>query len=83
MERHIAEHGIERNENSKENGVLRVGENDYNANGDERYDIFEELPANEGKFQNGPNLRCKCLVLVDKSSWANINVVKSCGWSTI
>jgi len=45
MERHIAEHGIERKENFKENGALRAGENDYNANGDERYDIFEELPS--------------------------------------
>ncbi len=32
MERYITEHGIERNENFKENGALRVGENDYHAN---------------------------------------------------
>ncbi len=53
MERHIAEHGIERNENFKENGALQVGESDYNANGDERY---------ERKFQHGPILRGKCLI---------------------
>ena len=68
MERYITEHCIERNENFKENGALRVGENDYHANGDERYDTFEELPANERKFQHGPILRGKCLVFVDKSS---------------
>ncbi len=45
MERHIAEHCIERNEDFRENGVLRVGENDYNVNGDETYDIFEELTS--------------------------------------
>ena len=45
MERHIADHCIERKDNFKENGALRAGENDYNANGDERYDIFEELPS--------------------------------------
>ena len=44
MERHISEHCIERNEHFDENGTLWAGENDNNANGDERYDIFEELP---------------------------------------
>ncbi len=39
--------------------------------------------ANERKFQHGPILRGKCLVFIDKSSWANIKVVKSCEWSTI
>ncbi len=80
MERHIAEHGIERNENFKENGALRVGENDDNANGDERFDIFEELPSEREKIPT--ILRGKCLVFVNKSSWANI-IVNSCKWSTI
>ncbi len=62
MERHIAEHCIERNENfKKQNGALRVGENDYNANGDktswnhERYDIFEELPSEREEIPTWPN----------------------------
>jgi hypothetical protein len=55
MERHIAEHGIERRENFKENGALRAGENDYNANGDERYDIFEELPSEREEIPTWPN----------------------------
>ena len=55
MERHIAEHSIERKENFKENGALRAGENDYNANGDERYDIFEELPSEREEIPTWPN----------------------------
>ena len=55
MERYIAEHGIERKENFKENGALRVGENDYHANGDERYDIFEELPSKREEIPTWPN----------------------------
>jgi hypothetical protein len=55
MERHIAEHGIERKENFKENGALRAGENDYNANGDERYDTFEELPSEREEIRTWPN----------------------------
>ncbi len=55
MERHIAEHCIERNENFKENGALLVGENDYNANGDERYDTFEELPSEREEIPTWPN----------------------------
>ena len=55
MERHIAEHGIKRNENFKENEALRAGENDYNANGDERYDIFEELPSEREEIRTWPN----------------------------
>ena len=55
MERHIAEHGIERKENFKENGALRAGENDYNANGDERYDIFEELPSEREEIPTWPS----------------------------
>jgi hypothetical protein len=55
IERHIAEHGIERNQNFKENGALRVGENDYNANGDERYDIFEELLSEREEIPTWPN----------------------------
>ena len=55
MERYITEHGIERNENFKENGALRVGENDYHANGDERYDTFEELPSEREEIPTWPN----------------------------
>ncbi len=55
MERHIAEHCIERNQNFKENGALRAGENDYNANGDERCDIFEELPSEREEIPTWPN----------------------------
>jgi hypothetical protein len=55
MKRHIAEHSIERNENFKENGALRVGENDYNANGDETYDIFEELLSEREEIPTWPN----------------------------
>ncbi len=39
--------------------------------------------ANERKFRHGPILHGKCLDFVDKSSWANITVVKNCEWSTI
>ncbi len=55
MERHIAEHGIERKENFKEYGALGVGKNDYNANGDEKYDIFEELPSKRKEIPKWPN----------------------------
>ncbi len=55
MERHIAQHSIERNENFKENGALRVKENDYNAHGDERYDMFEELPSEREEIPTWPN----------------------------
>ncbi len=55
IERHISEHGIERKENFKENGALRAGENDYNANGDERYDIFEQLPSEQEEIRTWPN----------------------------
>ncbi len=58
MERHIAEHCIKRNKNFKENGALRVGpvgENDYNANGDERYDMFEELPGEREEIPTWPD----------------------------
>ncbi len=55
MERHIPKHCIERNENFKENGALRGGENDYNANGDERYDILEKLPSKREEIPIWPN----------------------------
>ena len=70
MERHIAEHGIERKENFKENGALRAGENDYNANGDERYDIFEELPSEREEIPTWPNRAWQLLCFrPTKSSW--------------
>ena len=55
MERYITEHGIERKENFKENGALQAGGDDYNANGDERYDIFEELPSEQEEIRTWPN----------------------------
>jgi hypothetical protein len=55
MERHISEHCFERNENFEENGALRAGENDYKATGDERYDIFEELPSEREEITTWPN----------------------------
>ncbi len=70
MERHIAEHGIERKENFKENGALRAGENDYNANGDERYDIFEELPSEREEIPTWPNSAWQLLCFrTTKSAW--------------
>jgi hypothetical protein len=54
-EKNISEHCIERNENFKENGALRAGQNDYNANGDEKYDIFEELPSEREDIPTWPN----------------------------
>jgi hypothetical protein len=83
MKRHIAEHCIERNEKMEryEQGrttTLRMGMKDMI--------YLRNYRANERKFQHGPILRGntgKCLVFVDKSSWANIEVVKSCEWSTI
>ena len=60
MERHIAEHSIERNENFKENGALQAGEN-----GDERYDIFEELPSEREEIPTWPNPAWQLLCFVD------------------
>ncbi len=32
-----------------------MGENDYNSNGDERYDIFEELPSEREEIPTWPD----------------------------
>ncbi len=61
MDGHISEHCIERIENFKENGALRAGENDYNANGDEKYDTLEELPSEREEIPTWPNLAWQVL----------------------
>ncbi len=70
MERHISEHSIERNENFERGRTttMRMGMKDVTYSRNYR--------ANERKFQHGPIQRGKFLVIVDKSSWANIKVVK-------
>ena len=59
MERYIAEHGIERKENFKENGALQAGGDDYNANGDERIERAEDLPRDWGKNRTWFELRAR------------------------
>ena len=61
MERDISEHGIERKENFKENGALRAGENDTNANGDEGIEKAEDLPRDWGKNPTWFELRARIL----------------------
>jgi hypothetical protein len=82
-ERHIAEHSIERKEISKKMERYEWGRTITMRMGMKDFTYSRNYRANDRKFQHGPILRGKCLVFFDKSSWANMKVVKSCEWSTI
>jgi hypothetical protein len=55
-----------------------LGENDYNANGDERYDIFKELLSEREEIPTWPNPAWQVLGFRRQKVRGQILLLKSC-----